>query len=178
MNSSPRLAPALQTSQWLNSDQPVVLNDLLGKVVLIYVFQMLCPACVSHGLPQAKAIRSAFAESDVVVLGLHSVFEHHSVMGAEALQVFLHEYRIGFPVGIDQASLQGPIPQTMQNYGLQGTPSLILIDRQGQLRLQHFGHLDDLGLGVKLGGLLAEAVVDTVANTLEGSCDANSCRIA
>ncbi|NHQ88376.1 redoxin domain-containing protein [Iodobacter sp. HSC-16F04] len=178
MNSSICLAPALQTSQWLNSDQPVVLNDLLGKVVLIYVFQMLCPACVSHGLPQARAIRGAFVKSDVVVLGLHSVFEHHSVMGAEALRVFLHEYRIGFPVGIDQASLQGPIPQTMQYYGLQGTPSLILIDRQGQLRLQHFGHLDDLRLGAKLGGLLAEAVVDPVANTPEGACDANGCRIA
>ena len=95
-------------------------------------------------------------ESDVVVLGLHTVFEHHSVMGQEALKVFLDEYRIHFPIGIDQAGIDSNIPLTMQAYNLRGTPSLILIDRKGCIRLEHFGVIDDMLVGAHIGRLLFE----------------------
>jgi hypothetical protein len=39
---------------------------------------------------------------------------------------------------------------------LQGTPSTLVIDRAGRLRLSHFGALDDLALGGVLGRLLGE----------------------
>ncbi len=158
MNTQNLNIPAieLKISTWLNTDKPIKLDELLGRVVVIHTFQMLCPGCVSHGLPQAIKIRNTFAESDVVVLGLHTVFEHHSVMGEEALKVFLHEYRIPFPVGIDQAETGNNIPLTMQAYGLRGTPSLILIDRKGQIRLNHFGVIDDMLVGANIGQLLSE----------------------
>jgi AhpC/TSA family len=149
-------APELKISSWLNADKPLSLAGLRGRVVVIHAFQMLCPGCVSHGLPQAIKIRNTFTETDVVVLGLHSVFEHHAVMGIEALKVFMHEYRIGFPVGIDQADTHSDIPLTMQEYGLRGTPSLILIDRVGQIRLHHFGVIDDMRVGAQIGQLVAE----------------------
>ncbi|WP_417614855.1 peroxiredoxin family protein [Oceanisphaera sp.] len=146
----------LNTSTWLNSDRPIKLNELIGRVVVLHTFQMLCPGCVLHGLPQAIKVRNSFSEADVVVLGLHTVFEHHSVMGKEALQVFLHEYNIHFPVGIDQAAAGSDIPLTMQAYGLRGTPSIILIDRKGQVRLNYFGVIDDMLLGAHIGQLMAE----------------------
>lgn len=152
------LAPALEVSQWLNAPTlvPISLDQLRGRVVVLHAFQMLCPACVSHGLPQAQAIRNAFTEDEVTVLGLHTVFEHHAVMTAQALQVFVHEYGIGFPVAIDQAGPGSSIPLTMRAYGLQGTPSLVVIDRQGQVRLRHFGLSDDLKLGAFIGRVVAE----------------------
>ncbi|MES2950209.1 MAG: redoxin domain-containing protein [Pseudomonadota bacterium] len=155
---APALAPALDVSQWLNTDGPISLTALRGKVVVLHAFQMLCPACVSHGIPQAIAIHHAFSRDDVVVLGLHTVFEHHAVMGPQALQVFMHEYRIPFPVGVDRAINGSAIPATMQAYGLRGTPSVLVLDRQGVLRLQHFGRLDDLRMGVLLGQLVAQPV--------------------
>lgn len=156
MNDQYPLAPDLQVSGWLNSQQPLLLSSLKGKVVVIHAFQMLCPGCVSHGLPQTKMIHERFASLDLQVLGLHSVFEHHSVMNKAALEAFVSEYRIAFPVAIDQPSKTGPIPLTMNNYRLEGTPSLILIDRNGGLRLKHFGRLDDLMVGKLIGELLAE----------------------
>ena len=39
---------------------------------------MLCPACVSHGLPQAARLRETFAPEDLAVIGLHTVFESGS----------------------------------------------------------------------------------------------------
>tara|TARA_R110000850_G_scaffold100605_1_gene208259 strand:+ start:556 stop:1032 length:477 start_codon:yes stop_codon:yes gene_type:complete len=158
MNTQNISIPAieLKVSTWLNTDKPIKLDELLGRVVVIHTFQMLCPGCVSHGLPQALKIRNTFSESDVVVLGLHTVFEHHSVMGQEALKVFLDEYRIHFPIGIDQAGIDSNIPLTMQAYNLRGTPSLILIDRKGCIRLEHFGVIDDMLVGAHIGRLLFE----------------------
>ena len=125
--------------------------------MVLHAFQMLCPGCVSHGLPQALRINRLFPQEQVAVIGLHTVFEHHDAMGPEALRVFLHEYRIPFPVGVDRADPAGPVPMTMQDYGLRGTPSLVVFDKDGRVRLNHFGQIDDLRLGAIIGLLLDEA---------------------
>ncbi|MYM66775.1 redoxin domain-containing protein [Pseudoduganella sp. FT55W] len=165
------IAPELHAAEWLNTAKPLSLQQLRGKVVAIYAFQMLCPGCVSHGIPQAKSIRATFDEKDVAVLGLHSVFEHHAVMNRAALEAFVHEYRIGFPVAIDQPSPHGPIPLTMEEYQLRGTPTLILIDRQGRLRLSHFGRAEDMQVGALIGQLVAEAAPQ------QAQCDDEACSI-
>lgn len=156
-STTPLPAPALQVAHWLNTPKPLTLASLRGRVVVLHAFQMLCPGCVSHGLPQAKRLRQAFGRDEVEVLGLHTVFEHHAVMTPAALQAFLHEYRIDFPVGIDQPSAAGTIPLTMARYQLRGTPTLLLFDRQGVLREQLFGIVDDLQLGALVARLVAQA---------------------
>ena len=157
MPANLELAPELEVSQWFNAAGPLSLAGLRGRAVVVHAFQMLCPGCVMHGTPQAVKIHQAFDREDLVVLGLHTVFEHHSVMGPEALKVFMHEYRIPFPVGVDRAVPGSPVPATMQRYALRGTPSLMVIGRDGTLRLNHFGSLDDLPLGALLGQLASES---------------------
>ncbi len=117
---------------------------------------MLCPGCVSHGLPQATRIHETFSRDDVIVLGMHSVFEHHEAQSPTSLEAFLHEYRIAFPVGVDAPGEAGGLPVTMARYGMQGTPTLVLIDRKGHRRAQHFGHVPDLRLGAEIMALIAE----------------------
>lgn len=149
-------APGWHVSRWFNTVEPPEPGALRGRVVLLHAFQMLCPGCVGHAVPQAEQVHRLYAEHDVAVIGLHTVFEHHAAMGAVALEAFLHEYRITHPVGIDAAVDGEPVPATMRAYGMQGTPTLVLFDRTGHIRLQHFGRVDDLPLGVLLGRLLAE----------------------
>ncbi len=175
-------APALRVSQWINTNQSIELAALRGRVVVVHAFQMLCPACVSHGLPQARALRELFTQGDVVVLGLHTVFEHHDVMTAAALRAFAHEYRLRFPIGIDMPSKSNPMPLTMRAYALEGTPSLMLIDRRGRLRLTHFGPMPDLEAGVLVGQLVAEesgaqalANDERQAPTPDNGCDDAGC---
>ena len=50
------LAPELQTSSWINTSEAITLASLLGKVVVLHSFQMLCPGCVQVGIPQAQKI--------------------------------------------------------------------------------------------------------------------------
>lgn len=151
------LVPELDTVAWLNTDRALRLGDLRGRPILLHAFQMLCPACVSHGLPQASAAHERFARHGLSVLGLHTVFEHHAAMAAPALRAFVHEYRLRFPIGIDRALADGPVPASMRALRLQGTPSLLLIDAAGRIRMQRFGLVDDLELGAAIGRLLWEA---------------------
>ena len=151
----PVQAPAWSIARWFNSE-PLELAALRGRPVFLHAFQMLCPGCAQHAVPQSLKVAEAFADTDLAVIGLHTVFEHHHAMGPEALAVYLHENRIRYPVGVDAHVDGDPIPRTMRAYALQGTPSLMLIDRAGCLRLKHFGVVDDLRLGARIGGLLAE----------------------
>ena len=148
--------PPFHVSEWLNSDRPLALADFHGRVLAVEVFQMLCPGCVSHGLPQAGRIAATFDVAQVAVIGLHSVFEHHAAMTVVALKAFLHEYRIHFPVGVDLTA-DGPMPRTMQAWGIEGTPTLVLFDRHGRMRARHFGSVSDMALGAQIMGLLQEA---------------------
>ncbi|HMO09408.1 MAG TPA: redoxin domain-containing protein [Paracoccaceae bacterium] len=146
----------LHAAEWLNTDAPLSLADFAGRVLAVEVFQMLCPGCVSHGLPQAQRIAAAFDPAQVAVIGLHSVFEHHAAMTPVALRAFLHEYRIRFPVAVD-APGEGTLPRTMEAWELQGTPTLVLIDRQGRVRARHFGQVSELALGAQIMALVLEA---------------------
>jgi len=147
-------APELQVSQWFNQDQPLSLIQLRGRVVVLHAFQMLCPGCVSHGVPQAERLHKLFPRDKVQVIGLHTVFEHHAVMTPAALAVFLREYRISHPVAVDQVVAGQAIPATMQAYHMQGTPTLVVIDREGRLVTQQFGIVEDMRVGALVGQLL------------------------
>lgn len=149
-------APELEVSTWLNTEQALTLSDLRGKVIIIHAFQMLCPACVVHGIPQASAIHELYSQDEVQVIGLHTVFEHHNVMTVAALTAFASEYRLTFPIAVDTPSSTGPIPKTMAAYYMQGTPTLIVIDQQGQIRLNHFGRLSDMQVGNIIGQIIGE----------------------
>ncbi|UWQ39379.1 redoxin domain-containing protein (plasmid) [Leisingera aquaemixtae] len=167
-------APELDTVQWFNSPGPVTLQSLRGRVVMIEAFQMLCPGCVRHGLPLAQKVRAAFPQDRVAVLGLHTVFEHHAAMTPVSLAAFLQEYRITFPVGVDRPG-GGPMPRTMEAYGMRGTPSLLLIGRDGELRAHHFGEVSELRLGAEIAALMAEDAPAAAGAAPDGAGPAGGC---
>ena len=153
-----QLLPEWQVAQWLNTEQSMSLADLRGQVVLIHAFQMLCPDCVMHAIPQARKAHEPYGEQGAAMIGLHTVFEHYDAMQPHALAAFIYEYGLRFPGGVDAPSADDqPVPRTMARWGLQGTPTTLVVDRQGRLRLRHFGHVPDLPLGAILGRLLSEA---------------------
>ena len=151
-----RTAPALVVSEWLNSDQPLTFETLLGRVVLLYAFQMRCPGCVEFAIPQAQRAHTFFSQDEVAVVGLHSVFEHHELNSTSALRGFARERRLTFPIAVDMPDARDGIPITMRALALQGTPSLVLVDRRGRIRMQRFGHVPDLELGAAVATLVSE----------------------
>ena len=149
-------APELIVDRWFNTDRPLTLAALRGRVVFLHAFQMLCPGCVSHGTPQAQKAHQVFQASGLQVIGLHTVFEHHAAMAPVSLEAFIHEYKLSFPIAVDRPGDPGPLPRTMQAYAFQGTPSAVIVGRDGRICHRVFGAEDDMVLGARLAAALSE----------------------
>ena len=159
MTATPLQAPELAVHTWFNTDRPLSLAALRGRVVVLVAFQVLCPNSIAQGVPQARRIHETFEPADVAVIGLHATFEHHEAYSLPLLKAFIQEYRLKFPVALDSANVAGPIPHTMDRYNMRGTPSLVLIDRQGSIRKHAFGAADDLRIGAEIGALTQESAL-------------------
>lgn len=158
VDSKRQAAPELDVAAWFNTPAPLRLAQLRGRVVVLHAFQMLCPGCILHGVPQAQRIHNLFAQDEVQVIGLHTVFEHHDAMREPSLKAFMHEFRVTFPVAVDRHQDGESLPSTMARYEMQGTPTLILVDRAGHIRAHQFGQADDMAVGAQIARLVAEPV--------------------
>lgn len=154
--ANPAAAPDWKVIGWIDADHGPQLTDLLGKVVVLHAFQMLCPGCVLHGVPQVARLFRFFDPAEVAVIGIHTVFENHTAMTPGALRVFMHEFRVPFPVAVDASDEASPIPVTMRRYQMAGTPTLVVIDRNGLLRVKKSGQLEDLAIGAAIQQLIDE----------------------
>lgn len=151
-------APELKIEKWINTDQAQTIEGMQGSVIALHTFQMLCPGCILHGLPQAERLHQFFKPKGLNLIGIHTVFENHPAMQEHALRVFINEFRYSFPIAIDKAGTQNNgLPQTMQSYGCKGTPSFILIDKKGFIRNHYFGNIEDLLISHEITNLLNES---------------------
>lgn len=209
--------PPLPVSEWVQGE-PVEIKKLIGRVVLIEVFQLNCPGCFLFGLPQAIEMNRHYADKGLTVIGISTAFEDFDKNTLDNLKLLVNEqrvigqtlrvldehdllyndklsYRIPFPLAMDRLTerqtvdinqeiddfILSHIPdyegqtllqreqirknvalyfeglkyraETFELFGLQGTPSSILIDKTGHLRECRFGH--NLNLESSIQKLLA-----------------------
>lgn len=177
-NDNSVLAPELAVSQWFNTRTPLTLEGLRGRVIYLHSFQLLCPGCVAESLPQVRRIERLFGQTDLQVIGLHTVFEHHAAMTPVTLEAFIHEYRLTSPIGVDQADSQSDIPVTMRRYGLRGTPSSVLIGRDGTILHQAFGVEDDMAVGARIAMALSAPIPAVAKMDDADGCAGGRCEVA
>ncbi len=174
-------APELAVSEWFNTSLPLTLAGLRGRPVFLHSFQLLCPGCVAQSIPQVQRIERVFAHTDLQIIGLHTVFEHHGAMSPITLRAFLHEYRITHPVAVDMADNVSDIPLTMRRYGLRGTPSSVLIGRDGAVLHQAFGVEDDIAVGARIAMALSShapgKAMDGKSRNEGGKCTPDFCPV-
>ena len=96
METSLQAAPEWDVERWYNTERALDLASLRGKVVVAGAFQMLCPGCVANLLRQLIEVHRLFPRTQVEVIGLHTVFEHHAAMRPTSLEAFLYEYKSRF----------------------------------------------------------------------------------
>ncbi|MEQ1698402.1 MAG: redoxin domain-containing protein [Hyphomicrobiaceae bacterium] len=154
----PENPPEIIASAWLNVEKPMPLKSLRGKVVVMAAFQMLCKGSNNHALPQMTRLSRSFQRDEVEIIGLHMVFENHGEMTPQKLAEFATEHDLDFPIAIDKAGKRptDDLPMTMAAYEIQGTPTILLFDRQGRLRRHYLGQVDDLRLGAEIMALAME----------------------
>jgi thiol-disulfide isomerase/thioredoxin len=152
---NPERPPEISAERWLNADGKRTLKAEKGKVVVIAVWQLTCPGSLKYGLPQAMRLRHAFEANEVAVFGLHMAFEKFAEQTPDKIAAYLDENGITIPVALDKPDGEN-LPETMRAYELQGTPAILLFDRQGRLRRHYLGAVDDLRIGAEVMALLIE----------------------
>lgn len=72
-------------------DGPARMDDLLGSVVLVEVFQVNCPGCFLYALPKAIQLHEKYQEQGLVVIGLATAFEDYEKNTLENLQLLVEK---------------------------------------------------------------------------------------
>ncbi len=117
-------APNLHVSSWVQG-MPTNIDNEKGNVVLVEVFQVNCPGCFIHGIPETIEIYNKYREKGLTVLGLATAFEDFDKNNLENLQKLVTtgevvgethralaqygqlkdggklSYKIPFPIGLD-----------------------------------------------------------------------------
>src|SRR5215208_2542696 len=107
---------------WLNTDKPLSIAALKGKVVLLDFWTYGCINCI-HIIPDLKRLEAKYP-NNLVVIGVHSAkFENEKE--TENIRRIILRYEIEHPVYNDAEF------KVWQSYGVRAWPTQILIDPAG-----------------------------------------------
>ena len=126
-------APELATGEWINSE-PLKLNDLHGRVVLIEFWTFGCYNC-RNTLPFIKSWDDRYREKGLTVIGVHSP-EFEDERKVENLRREVALLKIRYAVITDNDY------QTWNTYNVEAWPTVFLLDKQGRIRWKHVGEGD------------------------------------
>lgn len=129
--AEPYQAPELRNIQsWINSN-PLTLQSLKGKVVLVDFWTYSCINC-KRTQPYLNAWHDKYNTDGFVIIGVHApefAFEKVNKNVQEAVQ----DAKIKYPVALDNDFA------TWQAYENKYWPAKYLIDKNGLVRYTHFG---------------------------------------
>ncbi|HET9526031.1 MAG TPA: thioredoxin family protein, partial [Pyrinomonadaceae bacterium] len=116
-------APEIQGgSGWLNTDKPLSLAALKGKVVLLDFWTYGCINCI-HIIPDLKKLEAKYP-NQLVVIGVHSA-KFQNEKETENIRRIILRYEIEHPVYNDSEYA------VWQSYGVRAWPTQVLIDPAG-----------------------------------------------
>jgi DNA-binding beta-propeller fold protein YncE len=107
---------------WLNTDKPLSLAALKGKVVLLDFWTYGCINCI-HIIPDLKKLEAKYA-NQLVVIGIHSA-KFQNEKETENIRRIILRYEIEHPVYNDSEYA------VWQSYGVRAWPTQVLIDPAG-----------------------------------------------
>ena len=133
---------------WINSD-PLTLDQLRGKVVLVHFWTFACINCI-HVQPYVKAWYDRYANDGFVVIGVHTPelsFERE----LDNVRQAVVDDDVRFPVAFD------PDYATWHAFGNHYWPAFYFIDKQGVIRYKTAGEGGYDKSEAVIRALLAEA---------------------
>jgi thiol-disulfide isomerase/thioredoxin len=144
-------APALDVSQWLGP-KPLPLAQLRGKPVLLFFWAHWCSDC-KNLVPDLVRLAAEFGPKGLLIIG---PTQHYGYVagGLEAAPqqetAYIDSIRKQFYSAL--ADMPAPLSEeNFKNYGSSSSPTLVLVDRKGIVRMYHPGALAyrDLAAGVQ-----------------------------
>jgi thiol-disulfide isomerase/thioredoxin len=134
-------APPLQANQYLGP-KPPALASLKGSPVLLFFWAHWCVDCKAE-VPVIARLRQEFAPHGLVVIGPTQLYGY-AAQGADAApeqeRAYIESVRTRYYGGLQDMS----VPLSKQNfnaYGASTTPTLVVLNRAGQVAMYHPGAL-------------------------------------
>lgn len=118
-------------TKWLNTDKPLTLNELRGKVVLVDFWTYTCINCI-RTLPYVTNWYDKYKDKGFVVVGVHTPEFEFEKTTSNVLSA-ISRFKINYPVAQDNNFA------TWNAYSNQYWPAEYLIDAKGNVRRVHFG---------------------------------------
>jgi thiol-disulfide isomerase/thioredoxin len=109
---------------WLNTDRPLSIAALKGKVVLLDFWTYGCVNCM-HIIPDLKRLEAKYA-NQLVVIGVHSA-KFKNEKDTENIRHIILRYELEHPVYNDSDF------SVWQSYGVRAWPTQVLIDPAGYI---------------------------------------------
>ncbi|NNE97971.1 MAG: redoxin domain-containing protein [Pyrinomonadaceae bacterium] len=131
-------APELKGGKgWLNTDKPLSIAGLKGKVVLLDFWTYGCINCI-HIIPDLKFLEAKYSKN-LVVIGVHSAKFKNEAENKNIRKIIMR-YGIEHPV-VNDADFK-----IWDAYAVRAWPTQVLIDPAGYVvgRVSGEGHLDTL----------------------------------
>ena len=132
-------APALQSTQYLGS-KPPTLASLKGSPVLLFFWAHWCADCKAE-VPIIARLKQEFAASGLAVIGPTKLYGY-AAQGNDATpaqeRTYIESVRQRYYAGLADM----PVPLSQQNfntYGASTTPTLVILNRAGQVAMYHPG---------------------------------------
>ncbi|BAZ42211.1 redoxin domain-containing protein [Calothrix sp. NIES-4101] len=124
-------APHLpQNNSWLNTDKPLSIKELKGRIIILDFWTYCCINCL-HVLPDLKYLENKYQDS-LTIIGVHSAkFENEKDI--ENIRQAIIRYDIEHPILVDNNF------QVWQDYAVRAYPTLIVINPQGYIVASRIG---------------------------------------
>jgi peroxiredoxin/5-hydroxyisourate hydrolase-like protein (transthyretin family) len=119
-------APEIEAKDWLNGS-PTSLKALRGRIVVLDFWAIWCGPCREE-LPKVRAMAERFKAQKVAVIGMHD-----ASTWPKELQAFAAKNKMTYLLGIDQKVDQHGFGKTADRYGVNGIPTVVVIDRDGKV---------------------------------------------
>jgi thiol-disulfide isomerase/thioredoxin len=116
--------------QWFNSE-PLTLEELRGKVVLIDFWTYSCINC-QRTFPYLRTWWEKYEDNGLVIIGVHAP-EFEFEKDPENLQEAIEDFDLKYPV------MQDNNFSTWRAYNNRYWPAKYIIDKDGYIRYTHFG---------------------------------------
>jgi thiol-disulfide isomerase/thioredoxin len=149
-----RPAPALDASEWVGPAR-AALADVKGKVVVLFFWAHWCPDCKIQGPILAK-LRERYQSQGLAIVAPTQRYGYVARGAAasadEELRYIIRIRDEYYPFLADL-----PVPLSVANhqrYGVSSTPTVVILDRQGMVRLYHPGRMTEAELDLQLRSLL------------------------
>jgi thiol-disulfide isomerase/thioredoxin len=147
LNSAPVAPKITGIDKWLNSD-PLTMQQLRGKVVLVDFWTYSCINCVNT-LPYVKDWYQKYKSQGLIVVGVHTP-EYPFERDTENVKAAIKRFDIRYPVAQDNEYA------TWNAFNNQYWPAVYLIDKKGRVVYSHFGEGDYAQTDAAIRNLLAQ----------------------